>query len=186
MKLTKTSWLIITIGIFIIAFTSLAAVRYRQISQQKQLNDELASVELELTKVQPEQLSSQYQELERRLSQTLAQLETAKAEFSPPIESIDTNDILFDIAREYGVRVAQITLSDDSSYNSNGVAYSIETFSVTIEGNTLSLINFITRLNNDLATGVVKSVAISIPGMSSEENTSADIQLIMHTYRGDW
>ncbi len=183
MRLSRTSWLIVTIGIFIIAFTSLAIVRYQQINQQSQLNKELASVELELNQVKPEQISSQYEELERRLSQTLAQLETAKAEFSPPIESIDTNDILFDIARDYGVKVIRITLSDESSDDSNGVAYSIETFSVTVEGDVLSLVNFITRLNSDLATGAVKSVVISIPGTSSE--ASADIQLVMHTYRGD-
>jgi uncharacterized membrane-anchored protein YhcB (DUF1043 family) len=64
LKLSKTSWLFLTIGIFIIMFVGLGAVRFQQINQQNQLNEELALAEAKLNEFQLEQLSSQKGELE--------------------------------------------------------------------------------------------------------------------------
>ena len=42
MKLSKTSWLLLTLGIFVIALAGLGAVYYQQVNQQDRLNEELA------------------------------------------------------------------------------------------------------------------------------------------------
>jgi hypothetical protein len=44
-KITRTTWLILALGVFVIAFASLFFVYSRQASQQKDLKSSLAEVE---------------------------------------------------------------------------------------------------------------------------------------------
>lgn len=203
MKLSKTSWLILTVGIFIIAFASVGFARSQRIHEQNQLHEELSLVELRLSKFQLEELASQQEELEKQLSQTMLQLETAKATLSQPTESITASDTLFDIAKTCGVEITEISSSGLTTGDLEGITCSVLSLTVRVEGNTSSLISFITTLNDTLTTGVVKSVEISIPAIDREgeqegeeeeqeeeeekekEKPSANIHLVIYTYQGD-
>lgn len=184
MKLGKTSWLLLTIGVFIIMFAGLGIVRYQQVQQQNQLNEELTLAQQELDQMQLEQLSYQQERLERQLSQTLSRQETAKTRLSQPIESIATSSTLFDIATACGVEVTQISLSGVGNADLEDIPCSVQTFTAKVEGDVPGLVNFVTKLNDNIATGVVKSVAISIPEITSETKASANIQLIIYAYQG--
>ena len=178
MKLSKTSWLFLAIGGFIISFASLGAVYFQQVHQQNQLNEELTLAEMKLNGFQQEAL-------EMRLSQTLSQLETARATFSQPIGSIATSGILFDVAEAYGVEVTEISSSGLTSAKLEGIPCSVLTLTVRVEGDVPALVSFITKLNSYFRTGVVQSVAISIPEMTSGQESSANIRLVVYTYQGD-
>ena len=105
MKFTKTSWIILSVGIFVIAFSSLGVARFQQVGEQNQLYDELSIAELSLNKFQLDDLSSQQEELEKQLSQTISQLETTKTKLTQPTESIAASDALFDIAKSCDVEI---------------------------------------------------------------------------------
>jgi len=184
-KLSKTSWLLITIGFFVITFASLGVIRSQQVHQHNQLSEELASAQLKLKGVRLEQLSYQQGELEKGLSQTISQFEAARAMLSQPIESIATSSILFDIAEAYGVEVTEISSSGPASDDLEGIPCSVLSLIARVEGEVPDLVSFITKLNGDLATGVVKSVVISIPEMTGEEKASVNIRLVIYTYQGD-
>jgi len=185
LKLSKTSWVLITIGVFIIALASLSVIRSQQVSQQNRLNEELTLTQPKLKEFQLEQLSYQQGELEKQLSQTISQLEAAKAILSQPNGSIVTSGILFDIAETYGAEVTEISSPGFTSDELEGVACRVLPLAVRVEGDVPDLISFITRLSNDLTTGVVKSVEISIPEMTGEEKPSANIQLVIYSYQGN-
>ena len=185
MKISKTSWLLIVVGVFIIAMVGLGAVRYQQVNQQNQLNEELALAEMKLNEFKLEQLSDRQGELEEQLSQTISQLGAAKAIFSQPNGSIVTSGILFDIAEAYGVEVTEISSPGPTNGELEGIACSVLPLAARVEGDVPALINFITRLNSDLTTGVVKSAEISIPEATGEEESSANIQLVIYSYQGD-
>lgn len=185
MKFSKTSWLILTVGIPIIAFTSLGIARSQQIHEQNQLIEELSVAELRLNKFQLAELSSQHEELEKQLSETISQLETAKAMLSQPTESIAASDALLDIAETCGVKVTEVGSSGSVGGDLEGLICSVLPLTVKVEGDTFSLISFITKLNSDFMTGVVKSVNISIPQTTGEERPSANIQMVIYTYQGD-
>jgi len=178
LKLSKTSWLFLAIGGFIILFASLGAVYSQQVHQQNQLNEELTLAEMKLNGFQPEVL-------EIRLSQTLSQLEPSRATLSQPIGSIATSSTLFDVAEAYGVEVTEISSSGLTSAKLEGIPCSVLTLTVRIEGDVPALVNFITNLNSYFRTGVVQSVAISIPEMTSGQESSANIRLVVYTYQGD-
>jgi hypothetical protein len=104
---------------------------------------------------------------------------------SQPNGSIVTSGILFDIAEAYGVEVTEISSSGPTNGELEGIACSVLPLTARVEGDVPALINFITRLNSDLTTGVVKSAEISIPETTDEEESSANIQLVIYNYQGD-
>ncbi len=206
MKLSKTSWLILTAGIFIVTFASVGAARSQKIDEQNRLQEELAVAELRLSKLQFEELSSQQEELEKQLSQIISRSEAIQGMLSPPTASIATSDTLFDIAETSGVEITEIASSEPVSDDLEGITYSALPFTVRVEGDTHRLIDFIINLNDNFKTGVVKSVEINIPeatenggetgeepaeGQSGEgeteelERPSASIRLVIYTYQGD-
>ena len=185
MKLSKKSLLIIAVGIFIIALVGLWTVHSQQVNELNQLKEKLNTAELKLSGLQPEKSSQRQEELERQLNQTISQSETARASLSQPIESIAISDIIFDIAEDYGVEVTEISSSGIANEELAGITCSALPLTAKVEGEVTDITSFITKLNEELATGVVRSVAISIPETTDEgEETSADIQVVIYTYRG--
>lgn len=191
MKLSKTSRLILTAGIFIVAFASVGAARSQKIDEQNRLQEELAMTELRLSKLQLEELSSQQEELEKQLSQIISRSEAIQGMLSPPTASIATSDTLFDIAETSGVEITEIGSSEPVSDDLEGITYSALPFTVRVEGDTHRLIDFIINLNDNFKTGVVKSVEINIPeatengGETGLERPSASIRLVIYIYQGD-
>ena len=185
MKLSKIGWLVITAGVLIIALAGLGVIRSQQVQQQNQLNEQLALAQSNLRGVQLEQLSSQQTELEKQLSQAKSQFEAVKAILSQPVGGIAVSSILFDIAEAHGLEVTEITSSGLASEELEGITYSVIPLSATVEGDVPNLVNFITKLNGHLATGVIKLITITTPETASGEKASANIQLVVYTYRGD-
>ena len=186
MKLSKRSWLLLAVGVSIIAFASLGAVRSQQASEQDQLYEELSLAELKLSRIQLKQLSSRQKELEKQLSQTISQSETTNVVLPQPTGSIVASDTLFDTAAACGVKVIAISSSGLATDEVEGTICYVLTLAVRVEGDVSNLISCITKLNDDLTNGVVKSVQISIPEATGEEKPSANIQLVIYTYyQGD-
>lgn len=183
MKISKTSLLLIAIGVFIIALIGLGVFRSQQVRQQNQLSERLVSAEFKLNEFQTEELNYQIEELERELSQIQAQAETAKTTLSQAVDSIATSAILFDIAEANGVQLTEIGSSGLTSVELNGVPCLVLPLTLKVVGDVTSLVSFITQLNSDLTTGIVNSVEMNIPETIGEE-ASAIIQMNTYAYRG--
>ena len=183
MKLSKTSWLLITIGVFVIVLVGLGVIRSQQVNQQNQLNEELNTAELKLNGLQTEPLSQRRAELEQQLSQITSQSETARTALSQPLGSIDVSDFLFDIAEANSVNITVLKSSGLASTELAGITCTVLPLSASVEGNLADLASFITQLNEDLANSVIGSVSINVPE-ASEEIPSASIQLVIYTYQG--
>ena len=187
MKLSRTSWLILTSGIFIVTLASLGIAHSQQLEEQELLGDNLSVAELRLGKLQTKELTSQREELEAQLSQATSQLETAKEDMRQPIESIDVTDSLFEIAEACYVTVIDISSSGSTTEKLAGIGCSALALTVRVEGDVPNLIDFVIKLNNDFTTGAVKSADIAIPETTDEKETrpSARIQLVVYAYQGD-
>lgn len=193
MKLSKTSWLILTAGILIMAFVSVDTAHSQKIQEQNQLQEELALAEMRLSKFQLEELATQQEELDRQLSQTVSQFEADKAILSQPTTSITASDALLDIAQDCDVKITEVSSSASVNGNLEGVNCSVLPLTVRVEGDISSLISFVIKLNSNFKAGAVKSVEISIPETSSgeeqeeeeKEKSSVNVHLLIYTYKGD-
>jgi len=185
LKLSKTSWLLIGIGIFMIISIGLGVVRYQQFHEQNTLNEKFALVQSRLNGIKLEQLSHRQKEVEQQLSQIISQSETARTTLSQPIGSINISNTLFDIAEANNVEVIEISSSGLASEELAGITCAALPLTARVEGEVTDLVSFITKLNSALDTSLVKSVGIEIPETTSEQKPTANIQMVIYTYQGD-
>jgi len=184
LKLSKTGWLLIITGVVIIITAGLGVVRSQQIRQQNQLNEELALAQSRLNGIQVEPLTQRQAELEGQLSQTMAKAETARATLSQPLSSITLSDTLFTVAEDNYVEILEISSPGLGGEEVAGVTCSVLPLALTVSGNLTDLVSFITELNDNLATGVVRSVEINVPEMTSEVKPSVNIEMAIYIYKG--
>ncbi len=169
MKLSKTSWIILTIGIIVVAFGVLGIARAQQVQQQKDLDDQLSTAELRLDKFQLPELRAKKADLQQKLEQNVAGLEAAKNELRQQIASIDVTDNLFDIATASGVEITNVSSSELGNDNLEGIVCTIIRLSMIVEGDVPDIIDFVINLNSDFNTGIIKSLQINIMGMPGEQ-----------------
>jgi hypothetical protein len=183
MKLGKTSIILIAVGITVIVFSSLGVARAQQVREQERVSDELTLVNRRLNTLQLKQLQVQRGELEAQLSEATSQLEAVEEIVSQPINSIDTNDEVFQIANGCDVTIVSITSSGLTTGKWEGIPCSVITLNLNVGGDILSLINFVNRLNGDFTTGAVNSASLSFSGNTTERSSTAQINMTIYSYQ---
>ena len=191
MRISKTTWLVLVVGIFIIAAASLSVAYFQRDNEQAQLSEELDIAQARLDKIQIEPLISQKGELQEQLIYTVSKLEDARDTLSQYMPSIIAGGNLFDIADECGVKIMEMRSSGMSTGSLADINCAMLPFMLYIEAEEVDqVIDFVVRLNTDFATGVVKSVELTYPDINDEDATgeepiTARIEMQIYTYEGD-
>jgi hypothetical protein len=117
MRLSKTAWLVLGIGIFIIAFAAMYSINSGQSGEQEQLNDGLAKNQALLPNLiaEREDLESQLAEWEKKVAEVTVLLDQSKGRFPHSVESVDYDAILFRIADDCDLQVTKLTVSEPGS-----------------------------------------------------------------------
>lgn len=163
MKLSKTSWIILSIGIFLVVAAGLGLTRSQQIQEQGQLDEELGMTEMRLSKLQVQELPQQQEELQERLDESAIQLMAARDRLRQTVESIDVTDEFFAIAQACNTTVMSISSSGIKSDKLGDIACSMIQINARVEGEVPNLIDLVISLNSDFTTGVVESAQITVP-----------------------
>ena len=182
MKLSKKSWLFISIGLFLIAFVGLWMVYAPQADVKNQLKEELAQAGTRLGSIQIEPLAYEQSELEQQLEATIKRSESARKILSQPMNSIIISDILFSTAEANSVNITSIGSPGASRVTLDGVPCQALPLTVNIEGEVADLVDFITELNGSLAIINLKTVSMEIP--TGAGKPTASIQIEAYTYEG--
>ena len=194
MRLTRTTWLILALGVFVIAFAGLFVVYSRQASQQKDLKSSLAEAEARYP-----QLTSQIQTLQSQLAQRqsdlaaeLLKLRAAKAKFPPSVQSIDYHQILLRIADDWDLEVMSLTASQPRQEKVDSVTYLVTTFGVVVRGEMANMLDFVHTLATSqyFTNATVTVVSINIPEPptgqgGTPEKPQATISLDIYAYPGE-
>jgi len=173
LKLGKTSWLILIVGILIIAFGSLGFTRAQQVDQQGQLDDKLSVAEKRLAGLQLRDLQNEKLNLEQQLEQAELQMKTAQDALREPIESIPVIDSLFQIAAASNVVITDINSSGITREKLEKIDVSVSKMTISVQGTVLDLITFVTRLNTDFSAGVVEATEINTQNLVAEDEESS-------------
>jgi dynactin complex subunit len=185
LKLGKTSLVLLSTGIFIVAAASLGLSHSKQIKEQSQLDDALSVAEMRLDKLQVTALRQQQAELQKQLDESTLQLVTAKDNLRRSLESANVTDEFFAIAQSCSVTIESINSSGIKSEKLEGIVCSATTLNAVVSGEVPDIVNFVIKLNHDFTTGVVTSAQISIPESDSENKPSANIGMVVRAYEGD-
>lgn len=210
MRLSKTAWSILGIGIFILAFSTLGWVYLQQGREQAQLNDSLSVAEATLsmrildrkdTESELAQLKDDLDELENKLTQATSLLDRTRVSFPESVESIEYDEELFNIADRWDLEIIKLTSTEPIDKEVESVVYSVASFMVTIEGEVDDILDFVSTIagDEDFTSTTVEFVNVTIPepltekekGLLSQkrieemEKPSATIKLDIYGYRGE-
>jgi chromosome segregation ATPase len=141
MRLSRTAWLILGIGIFVIAFATLYTINSRQSGEAEQLSDGLSEVQALLPQLisEREDLEDQLSQWESELAEAVSSLNRNKARLSKSVESIECDEILFDIAEDCDLEIFELTASEpndekvrDEDEKVEDITYAVTTFEVKV------------------------------------------------------
>lgn len=184
LKLSKTSWLILSTGVFVVVLAGLGITRFGQISDNTTLNEELSISAVRLENINLAPLQVQLAELNEQLKDSESQLAEVKNRFIQTIISVDVVDKFYEIAYYYGIKVRNIGTSQIQDNRYQGVNCIVININATVVGTLSQIIDFIIGLNNNYSTGFVSSVQISISDATVDEGTIANIIMVAYSYEG--
>jgi hypothetical protein len=182
-KLTKTGWLILAAGVFVVVLASLGVTRTQQLKEKGKLDQDLQSSTQILEKIQTSDLRQQIDDTQQKVDETQVLRDEAAQSLNETVVSVDVSDELFTIANYCGVTVMHLVTSPIRQSQLENVQLDSTTMNVQVDGELPNLVNFVNSLNNDYKTGFIKSYQISVPNAStSNETPSASIQMIIYSY----
>ncbi len=114
-NLSKTSWIILSVGVFIVVLAGLGVTYSQQLKANSQADDELALTELRLEKFDIEELDQQESVLSAILEDSTAIHDTGIIRFQESIESIDVVNKCYAIAAVSGVEIIDIGTTEVQS-----------------------------------------------------------------------
>ena len=179
MRLSRTAWLVLGIGVFIIAFATLFSINAGQSGEQKQINDSLAAAQALLPKLvaEREDWEGQLTQWENKVDEVTSSLSKFKATFPRSLESIEYDETLFDIAHDCDLEIAEITTSEPRNEKVEDVTYSVTTLKVVVraaDSKPGSVMAFETYIDNTVAK-ILDFIDIVA---TSEDFTNATIELV--------
>lgn len=199
MKLSRTSWIVLGVGLFVIAGITLYVVYQGQAGDRQDARDRLAEAQAALPAVISEKndAESQLGQLEDELAQwqsELDQLETdlaqvelalaqAKLRLPGSVESIEYGEKLFALADSSNLDVAILNASEAIDVQIEGISYSTTSFTLEVWGRVADILDFINAAvaDNDFRTAVLEPISISMP----ELLTDAEKEDIEETIRAE-
>jgi hypothetical protein len=182
LKLSKASWLILAVGLFVVVAAGLGITRSQQAQEQGRLNDELELSQKNLAAIQITGLQSQLDELQQTADEAQLKLDEAQRQLDQTVVSVDVTDEFFSIASYCGVKVINLSTSPIVPNKYEGIVLSATSLSAAVEGQLPALVDFVEALNNDFTTGLIETAQIDIPPSTSNATPSASIQMIIYSY----
>ncbi len=201
MRLSKTAWLILGAGIFVIAFAVLFMFYSQQAGDEEQMAESLDEAEALLPQLvaEREDWESQLSQLESQLAQEASALDKSIAKFPEEVESIEYDEELFMIAHDYGLEISSLTASEPREQEVEDIIYSVTYFDIEVcpdgalpdplteaylDAAVANMLKFIDTVVNGeyFTTATVERITLQIPEISEAEKPLGIIKLIIYSY----
>ena len=186
MKFSRLSWLILSIGIFIIGAVILYVLYQQQTDEQDELNLNLTTANSSLPILISESaaLQSQLDALEAELAEAVAALNAVEAELPKDIESSTYGDLLFDMAHDhnndYGIdlNVWLFKATEPVRITLDGIIYESTTIKMHCNNDLESILRFITQIEVGLKFDTTSIDAVTIEDLEVPTEDLGDLKLV--------
>ncbi len=190
MKFSRLSWLILSIGIFIIGAVVLYVLYQQQADEKDELNLNLVAANSSLPPLisNSAALQSQLDALEAELAEARAALEDAEAKLPKDIESSIYGDLLFEMAHSVGLFVREFTATEPSRTVLDDIIYETTTITMEVKNNLQDILLFISKIEVglDFNTTTIDSVTIEdLEGSSGDLEHLKLVEITLLAYIGD-
>jgi hypothetical protein len=163
-KLSKIAWLILGIGIFVIAIVGLYLVYNQQKNEQQEVSQNTTTAQ-------------------NTLSETILIKEnlSVRDTFPESVESIEYDEVLFNFASDHNLEIITVTVSEpyditvEEMATEEEVTYAASTFIVSLEGDVANVLNFVNSIANgtDFNVATMEQVDIKTPVPLTEAEKEA-------------
>lgn len=188
-KLSKTSWLILSAGVFLVVLAGLGVTRNQQIQEQTQVEGELGISEMSLSKSSLVEQRYRVDELLKLIEERQTEVDEAAGWLKTTVISADVTEEFYAITDYSGVEVTQFGTTPITQSSMNGIGLSQTSISAQINGTLQDVIDCIINLNSHFTTGYVISSQLSIrdipeSGDDLAGTADASIQMIVYSDEG--
>ena len=193
MRFSTTARLILGIGIFAIVIGVVGWFYLQKAQEQSQLDNSLSLAQTTLPTIisQKNDLVSQLTQLESDLAQAESSLAQAKAKFPESVESIEYDEVLFDIADDCDLNITNLTASEPGDEEVESVHFSVASFTVDVRGTVAEILKFLNTIATSeyspTETNFINATIASVNMAVTETGWtwSATINLVIYDYRGE-
>jgi len=137
MKVSKTAFLVLGIGLFILGFAILFVLYSGQSGEQEQLSGRLATTQGLLPGLiaEKDDLVAQMAQWEGELDKAMLALSKSEGRFPKSVESIEYDEVIFKLAEQSGLRIVELTASEPSDEKVKGtdITYAVTTVTMVLE-----------------------------------------------------
>jgi hypothetical protein len=192
MKLSRTAWLILGIGVLVIALGSLYMVYSRQSSAQQELAASLSQARAREPKVisDREAAAAELTKGQNKLAEASSLLTKSQAQFPKSVVSIEYGEALWEIADACDLEVMKLTAAEPSNKKVGDITFTVFSFEVKVRGEVDDILDFISDIarSEHFTAATVELVNIKVPEPPEEgeepELPTATIRLVGYSYEG--
>ncbi|MDO8578314.1 MAG: hypothetical protein Q7R50_03945 [Dehalococcoidales bacterium] len=194
MKLSRQTSIFILIGVVLVAALILSengtiaqfgSSLFEFGSQQRsELKTKLTLTQGRLKAVQLEPLTARKSQLEQQLAQDTDQMKQVRSVLEQPINKTEIIGVLFTTAKAHNLQITKMNLSAVADAQLVEVPASSVQLAITVEGDVLDLVAFISELNTLYTFGAVDSAAIINTEANAGGPAHADVSITLYTVQG--
>jgi hypothetical protein len=198
MRLGRTAWLVLGIGVFVIVFATLLVIYSRQSGEGAEMEKNLAGSQTQLTNLilGRESLEDQLAQQQSNLSGAQALLSSAQGSFPTLEASIEYGQVLSDLADAYNLEVVSMQADKPREKEVDDVTFLVVSFEVEVRGEVNSVLGMVNAITKDkrFVSTTVEVVDIKVPepqsiiaitSMVQPEKPTAKIKLVGYSYGGE-
>jgi hypothetical protein len=193
MRLGRIAWLVLGIGVFVIAFATLFTIYSRNSGEQEELENSLAGAQAQLTTLisGKTSLESQLAEQQSNLAEAQALLSSARGSFPSSGASIEYSEVLSEFADDFGLEVMSMSAKEPRETEIEDITFITISFEMEVEGEVNSVLGMIDAIAKDelFASATVEAVDMSIPrpkaAWEEEGKPLARIKFVGYSYEGE-
>jgi ASC-1-like (ASCH) protein len=183
LKVSKKILVYIGLGAYVIVAAAVGYTLFGKLEEQGKVDDALILAMANLEKTDINRLSAQMNDLEDQLEQITSQTDTMKNMMSQEIANVAASTIVFEVAGKNYVEVIDLNSLSAFSEVLENIPCNVVPLEAVIEGKIDDLVSFVTQLSTSLTTGVIKSVNLNIPEVSTGVKPTATISLLIYNYQ---
>jgi hypothetical protein len=161
MKLTKTSWIILIVGVLAIAAGSLGWIFSQQTDRQKQIDTQLNAAQKKLALINLDDLNGQQEQLNQQIEQLNALMAEKKARLQASVNSIDTTNAILEDAKSHRIDIQSMTSPGRGGEQLAGTNMNTLAIDIQFTGNINDIVNFAISLNEKFPTSIENVVQMN-------------------------
>jgi hypothetical protein len=154
MKLTKTSWIILIVGVLVIAAGCLGWIYSQQLDKQKQLDIQFSAAQKKLALIKLDELNSQKEQLSQQINQVNALMAEKKDRLKAPYKSIELTNAILEDAKSHRIDILSMTSPGRGGEQLAGTDMNTLSVDLRFTGNINDIVNFAISLNEKFPTSI--------------------------------